>query len=114
MLNIPLMTLRELLSNIADYFGEIFGMIAEVPSSFVNSFLDAPLTDILLLVGMLIFLGVFYFGIKAYGEWLNKWIDRFERPWVRFIIYFPINPFFMVFYVATILIAILVLTGLLD
>lgn len=41
------MTLRELLSNIADYFGEIFGMIAEVPSSFVNSFLDAPLTDIL-------------------------------------------------------------------
>ena len=108
------MTLRELLSNIGNYFGEIFGMIAEVPGSFINSFLDAPLTDILLLIVMLAFVGGFYFVMKVYSEWLNQWVDRFEKSWVRFIIYFFINPLFMGFYVIVFLIFIGVITGFLD
>jgi len=104
-------TLRELLSNIANYFGEIFSMIAEVPSSFVNSFLDAPLEDILFFILFVSFIVISIFAVKTYSNWLTKWIERFERGWVRLLIFIPINPLFVYFYVLIFLIFIAVETG---
>ena len=108
------MTLRELISNIANYFGEIFSMIADVPSSFVNSFLDAEVSDILFLIGMIVVFGGLVFVVKAYGKWLEKFINKFEKPWVRLLIAFPLNPIFMYIILLLIIFYIAQMTGVLD
>ena len=109
------MTLRELLTNIKNYFAEIFGMIAEVPGSFVNSFLDAPVSDILFLIGMIVVFGGLTIVVKEYSQWLNKWVDKkTEKPWVRLLIYIPMNPVFIYIILLFIIGYFATIAGLLD